>query len=185
MYFSKKSNKKIAIFLSCALISASMLTGCSLSDPPEESQDSYSFQELLDDNGQEYILTQNEDGTETARYPDGEEVTMRRHDDGTIDYVSGTAGLITGLAAGYLLFHGLAGGSGVFNAGSGRFIPSTPYARLDEKDKKEWQRSTYVPRASVHHDAEDSHINSKSSNASPHAVVKGGFGGAGARSAAS
>lgn len=207
MIFSKQSNRNIAIFLSAAMLSAVSLTGCgsdisennadqqsnntdNASDSSQDEAGNYGSQNLVDDNGNEYTLTQNSDGTETARYNDGQEVTMRRHDDGSIDFVSGAAGLIGGLAAGYLLFHGLGGGSGAYNASTHRYIPSTPYQQVSRQERDRRMQSSYVPSShssssSVKSSSSDSSSSAKSNSSSSSSVSKGGFGSVGARSAAS
>lgn len=75
----------------------------------------YADQELLDSDGRKYTLHQNEDGTETARYDNGEEVTFRRDEHGNVDYCSGTASLAAILAS-YFLFHGFMYPSGSMSA---------------------------------------------------------------------
>lgn len=83
-------------------------------------------QRLTDDNGVEYTLIDNGDGTETARYDDGRSVTFRRQDDGSLDFLSGTAGLIAGMAAGYFLFHGFSRPAGNWDASRNRYTVSEP-----------------------------------------------------------
>lgn len=67
-------------------------------------------QKLIDENGQAYTLTQNDNGTETATYDNGQSVDFERDEDNNIHYLSGTSGLLAGLAASYFFYHGLNNG---------------------------------------------------------------------------
>ena len=101
----------------------------------------YDDQELTDDNGDSYTLHANGDGTETARYEDGREVTFMHHNDGTLDYVSGTGSLLAGLAASYFLFNG-------FNAPGGRFdgkryVVNQPLYKLEKQERDSAMTSRY------------------------------------------
>ena len=108
----------------CVLIStfvAVSAAGCS-SDQEQYVDENYDSTSLVDDNGKSYTLTKNSDGTETAKYDDGQQVTFKRDGDGNLNFVSGAAGLMAGLAAGYFLFHGLSPSSGHFDSSSNRYI---------------------------------------------------------------
>ena len=105
----RKTKYLVGTFLATALL----IGGCSDSEtveetaPVENSQtQKLAGQRLTDDNGMEYTLIDNGDGTETARYDDGRSVTFQRQEDGSLSYLAGAAGLIAGMAAGYYLFHG-------------------------------------------------------------------------------
>ena len=62
--YSKKTKKMLAIF--SAVATTMMFSGCS-------NFDNTSY--IEDDNGERYQLIENPDGTETARYSNGKEVT--------------------------------------------------------------------------------------------------------------
>lgn len=113
--------------------------------------DSYEDQELIDDDGNTYVLHHNEDGTETAVYPDGRDVTFRRNHDNSLDFISGTAGMLAAMAAGYYLFHGLGcntGYRGSYNPSSGRYTCSEPLRRMDMAERNKRMQS-YVPSSSA------------------------------------
>ena len=128
---------------------------------------------LKDDVGETYTLRQNSDGTETADYGDGREVTFRREDDGTLSPISGTAGLLTGLAAGYFLFHGFQLPSGShFDTNTNRYVVNgTPQKITGEKRRQ--ALSTYVPSSNARTTTEKA--------ATAKGSAKSGFGSAGAR----
>ena len=99
----RKTKYLVGTFLATALL----IGGCSDSEtveetaPVENSQtQKLAGQRLTDDNGMEYTLIDNGDGTETARYDDGRSVTFQRQEDGSLSYLAGAAGLIAGMAAG-------------------------------------------------------------------------------------
>ena len=99
-----------------------------------ESSTNAGGQRLTDDNGNEYTLVDNGDGTETAAYDDGKSVTFQRQEDGSLDYLAGTAGLIAGLAAGYYMFHGFSNtnaNKGTWDAYRNRYTVSEPLKRND------------------------------------------------------
>lgn len=179
--YSKKTKKMLAVF--SAVATTMMFSGCSNSD-----QASY----IEDDNGERYQLIENPDGTETARYRDGREVTFKRDDDGNLTFMSGAAGLLGGLAAGYYLHKGLsAPQSGYYDSSSNRYI-SRPLRNDD--DKKSANNSTAntaaAARAAVSNNSTGSSSSSKVESApkpstSTSTSVKSGFGSAGARSSAS
>ena len=133
-----KTTKLLAVFTLTA--TTLCMSGCGLfgedetpttqntdnSSPKYSTDDSYQDQKLLDDNGKEYTLHRNPDGTETARYDDGKEVTFKRDENGNLNVVSGTAGLLAGLAAGYFLFHGFNTPVGSWNSSANRYAVSEP-----------------------------------------------------------
>ena len=175
---SKKTKKMIAIF--SAVATTMMFSGCSNSD-----QASY----IEDDNGERYQLIENPDGTETARYRDGREVTFKRDDDGNLTFLSGAAGLLGGLAAGYYLHKGLsAPQNGYYD--SSRYI-SRP---LRDDDKKSANNSTANAAAAIAATSSNNSAGSSSvskvestpkTSTSTSTSVKSGFGSAGVRSSAS
>lgn len=152
----------------------------------------YDDTDLKDDDGNEYSLHKNGDGTETAKYKDGREVTFRRDENNNLNYVSGAAGLLGGLAAGYFLFHGLNNGGGGYIS-NGAYHPSSSISRMSRRDRdrafagyvphRSSSSKTSTPAPKVSSSKSSSSSSSKSSVSS--GGSKGGFGGAGARSAAS
>lgn len=177
---SKKTKKMLAIF--SAIATTMMFSGCSNSD-----QASY----IEDDNGERYQLIENPDGTETARYRDGREVTFKHDDDGNLTFLSGAAGLLGGLAAGYYLHKGLsAPQNGYYDSSSNRYI-SRP---LRDDDKKRANNSTANAAAALAATSSNNSTGSSSvskvesapkTSTSNTTSVKSGFGSAGARSSAS
>ena len=119
-------------YLVGAFIATALLTGgCSdeVENPVPNTTQSLAGQRLTDDNGVEYTLIDNGDGTETARYDDGRSVTFRRQEDGSLDFLSGTAGLLAGMAAGYFLFHGFNSPAGNWDASRNRYTVTEPLKR--------------------------------------------------------
>lgn len=163
MKFTKHSLSLISI-LSASLI----ISGCS----------DNSSEVLVDDFGQQYRIYTNDDGSETIRYlndqyPDDEDatindssVTIKRNEDNSIDYISGNESLILGLAAGYLLFHGV-NTNLQYDYDRKRYVPSTPVTILSSEARNQ-QLSNYKPNTTT--------IKS---------TARSGFGSAGARSSAS
>lgn len=129
----RKTKYLVGTFLATALL----IGGCSDSEnveenpaPAENSQtQKLAGQRLTDDNGMEYTLIDNGDGTETARYDDGRSVTFQRQEDGSLNYLAGAAGLIAGMAAGYYLFHGFSRPAGTWNSSTNRYMISEPLRR--------------------------------------------------------
>jgi hypothetical protein len=146
MYLSNKSRAAIAIFT--AVSTTVLFTGCDDSSKvpgntgSEAETNADSSQVLKDDNGNEYTLVQNPDGTETAKYADGKEVTFKRDDDGNLNLISGAGGLLAGLAAGYFLFHGLNSTGGSFS--NGVYHPSSPPTAISQSERTQ-RMSRYVP----------------------------------------
>ena len=190
----RKTKYLVATFLATALLTG----GCSDSEnveenpaPAETSQtQKLAGQRLTDDNGVEYTLIDNGDGTETARYDDGRSVTFRRQEDGSLDYLYGAAGLIAGMAAGYYLFHGFSSPAGTWNSATNRYTVSEPLRRNDKNTS-----GAYTSRPSSSANSSASSSNSKvnlskesstpKTNASTSSSsAKSGFGGAGARTSA-
>lgn len=172
---SKKTKKMIAIF--SAVATTMMFSGCSNSD-----QASY----IEDDNGERYQLIENPDGTETARYRDGREVTFKRDDDGNLTFLSGAAGLLGGLAAGYYLHKGLsAPQNGYYDSSSNRYI-SRPLRDDDKKRANNSMVNAGATKAAVSNDSIGNKVESAPKTSTSNITsVKSGFGSAGARSSAS
>lgn len=224
--YEKESDKKriskvhmlIAAFLVVAVPTgvvlglATMLEDNKSENTEEQQQEEYQDQELLDDSGKSYTLHKNADGSETARYADGQDVTFRRQDDGSLSFMSGTAGLLAGLAGGYFLFHGLSSMGGMYSPSANAYVPSsTPSAISSSERASRIQRyaPAGVPIQDIRKDnvpagagsagkgyssssnsssSVASHSSKSSSSVSSKASVgsvKSGFGGAGARSSAS
>ena len=172
---SKKTKKMLAIF--SAIATTMMFSGCSNSD-----QASY----IEDDNGERYQLIENPDGTETARYRDGREVTFKRDDDGNLTFLSGAAGLLGGLAAGYYLHKGLsAPQNGYYDSSSNRYI-SRPLRDDDKKRANNSMINAGVTKDAVSSNSTGSKVESAPKTSTSNTTsVKSGFGSAGARSSAS
>ena len=172
---SKKTKKMLAIF--SAVATTMMFSGCSNSD-----QASY----IEDDNGERYQLIENPDGTETARYRDGREVTFKRDDDGNLTFLSGAAGLLGGLAAGYYLHKGLsAPQNGYYDSSSNRYI-SRPLRDDDKKRANNSMVNAGATKAAVSSDSTGNKVESAPKTSTNNTTsVKSGFGSAGARSSTS
>lgn len=132
---------------------------------PSEQEGPVTF---TDQNGEEVTVTPNPDGTETATYADGRSVTFRRADDGSLSVTDGMAPLLGGFAAGYLLARGFSGGTGYYDTERRRYTATTPYVATEPYDSRNAKAS-----------AKTAPSNGSAKNAA------GGFGSAGARSAAS
>lgn len=171
----------------------------------EEYNREYQDQELLDENGKKYTLHRNEDGTETARYEDGQEVTFKQENDGHLNVVSGNPTLIQPVAPSYFYFYGFNSPYGAYVAATHTYVPSStpqPMSSTERSDalKKytpsggkmqspiSYRRSSSSSGSSTggsSHVGSSSSSSSKSSSSSVSSGSKGGFGSAGARSAAS
>lgn len=155
----------------------------------------YQDQELLDDNGNKYTLHKNQDGSETARYDDGKEVTFKRDEQGNINRQSGDSSLLPGLLMGYLLFSGLSSSGGTWNS-AGNYVSNAPMKPISQEVRNA-NMQKYTPAGGKIQDITPPKSNgssgsgfakgSGSSNRAKSSVgnVKSGFGSAGARSAAS
>ena len=81
---------------------AALIVGCG-----QEKQ--VQGEKLTDENGRTYYLIKNPDGTETARYENGEEVTFRRDENDNLHYISGMSNLLPLMMMSYFMFHGMGG----------------------------------------------------------------------------
>ena len=209
MILSNRTSAIVATFTAVATTMA--FTGCeNAAEEAADTNDNYGETELTDDNGNPYKLIQNADGTETAKYPDGKEVTFKRDEDGNMNFVSGTAGLLAGLAAGYFLFHGMNYNSG-YASGNNYYSNSRPtrmsYSEQKDrlnymKEKREEKKSsggsastkaatstgnsssssgTSSSSSSKSNVSSSKSSSSSSSVKSSSSTAKGGFGSAGAR----
>ena len=184
-----KTKYLVGAFVATALL----IGGCGDEEttevPTQDQTQNLAGQRLTDDNGVEYTLIDNGDGTETARYDDGRSVTFRRQEDGSLDFLSGTAGLIAGMAAGYFLFHGFSSPAGNWDASRNRYTVSEP---LKSTNNPANAASTAKPSTNSTATNSNSKVNlskdpaPKSSAAtSSNSSAKSGFGNAGARGGSS
>jgi hypothetical protein len=197
---SIRTTKALALFT--VMAATVSFSGCGDEEVPQaEERDDYenfAGDVLTDEAGREYKLHDNGDGTETARYANGDSVTFRR-DEGGLSFLSGTAGLLAGLAAGYFIHRGLSGGhGGYYDANRKRYVASEPVRPL-KKDKEDKNSSNYRSssgsRSSSKNSSEAGKAAAKSSaaaaknsatgNTKSSVSAKSGFGSAGARSASS
>ena len=197
---SIRTTKALALFT--VMATTVSFSGCGDEEVPQaEERDDYenfAGDVLTDEAGREYKLHDNGDGTETARYANGDSVTFRR-DEGGLSFLSGTAGLLAGLATGYFIHRGLSGGhGGYYDANRKRYVASEPVRPL-KKDKEDKNSSNYRSssgsRSSSKNSSEAGKAAAKSSaaaaknsatgNTKSSVSAKSGFGSAGARSASS
>ncbi|WP_416177819.1 hypothetical protein [Dialister sp.] len=173
MYRSAKTAAILAAFMAVSG-AAVMMAGCG----QEQQKDRKDQQEdvLTDENGRKYELIKNDDGTETAKYENGDEVTFRRDDNDNLQYVSGMSSLLPMLMMSYFLFHGINGYSGHYDRNTGSVLNDRP-AYTEQKKNPNYGNtngSTYQSGKS----------SGKTTVTAP-AGGKTGFGGAGARGGAS
>ena len=185
---SGKTTKALAIFT--AVATTAVFSSCGVEDEDASARQNEA-NVLTDSDGNEYTLTQNADGSETADYGDGRKVTFKRDDNGNLNFISGTASLLAGLAAGYYLFHGFSNGrGGYYNAQTHRYTTYEPVQRIKDKDDRygsgysssSSSRSSSSKSASVSSSKSSTKSTTKSSVSSS---SKSGFGSAGARSSSS
>ena len=132
-----KTARIVAAF--AAVATTAMFAGCGEEELADEHEE-YEDQRLTDDEGVAYTLHRNADGTETARYDDGREVTFRRNGDGSLEHISGLGPLLAGLAAGYFLFHGFSVPYGSYNGS--RYVVQEPLKRMTRQEQEQ-QMSRY------------------------------------------
>ena len=147
---------------------ALMLAGCGQEAPKGEA--------LTDENGRTYHLIKNEDGTETAKYDNGDEVTFRRDENDNLNYVSGMSSLLPMMLMSYFLFHGIGGYQGHYDRNTGNVL----------NDKRPAYTQTQQPGAAAGTAAgtavKQGQPSSGKTSVSAPAGGKTGFGGAGVRS---
>ena len=80
---------------------------------------------VADSNSDEYSLTKNDDGTETATYSNGEQVTFKNDSNGNVSYISGNETLLSLILMNYLLYSGF-NNSGSYNNSTRSFVNSMP-----------------------------------------------------------
>ena len=84
---SGKTARILAAFTAASV--ACVAAGCSDEDELASLDYEYEDEQMVDDAGNPYTLHRNEDGTETAVYDDGREVTFRRDENNNLNFVSG------------------------------------------------------------------------------------------------
>lgn len=195
---SGKTARILAAFTAASV--ACVAAGCS--DDELASLDyEYEDEQMVDDAGNPYTLHRNEDGTETAVYDDGREVTFRRDENNNLNFISGTAGLLSGLAMGYFLFHGLQPSQpGYYDKNTGRYVARgnmQPLSREERDDKyrpygaagraasRAVSGNNSAAKAQPNNAGVKNGTNAQNNNTSVKSGAKTGFGSAGARSAAS
>ena len=169
------SSKTAAILAAFTAISAPlMLSGCG----QEKQQQG---EALTDDQGRTYHLIKNEDGTETARYDNGEEVTFRRDEDNNLNYVSGMSSLLPMMLASYFLFHGIGGYSGHYDRNTGNVLNNKPAYQQTQQQPGTNTGTAAAGNKSGTYQQGTTGNSGKSTVAAP-AGGKTGFGSAGVRS---
>lgn len=173
MYRSAKTAAILAAFMAVSG-AAVMMAGCG----QEQQKDRKDQQEdvLTDENGRKYELIKNDDGTETAKYENGDEVTFRRDDNDNLQYVSGMSSLLPMLMMSYFLFHGINGYSGHYDRNTGSVLNDRP-AYTEQKKNPNY--------GTANGSAYQSGKSSGKTTVTAPAGGKTGFGGVGARGGAS
>ncbi len=214
---SSKASKMIAIFSTVSVFSACMFAWINSESAFEDEYDNSYLddegllapqeeQRLLDDNGNEYTLFSNPYGSETASFDNGEQVTFSRDDDGSLNFISGSAGLLAGMLASYYLFHGYNPPAGRWNPNTNRYTVTDKLNRLPDADRtsairrylpentklnspdvalKRQQEEQKMSASGGSSARSGSSTNNGKTGSSSVGSTKKGFGGVGARSAAS
>lgn len=193
----RKTKYLVGTFLATALLFSGCFSETEDTPAPTQNTDTQKLagQRLTDDSGVEYTLIDNGDGTETARYDDGRSVTFRRQEDGSLDFMSGTAGLIAGLAAGYFMFHGFSSGGGTWDSARNRYTVSEPLQRRDtptsaatnSTNQNSTARNSTTPNSTTQNSTtqnsttQNSKVNLSKEPTASSSNAKSGFGSAGAR----
>ena len=196
---SGKTVRILAAFTAASV--ACVAAGCSGEDELASLDYEYEDEQMVDDAGNPYTLHRNEDGTETAVYDDGREVTVRRCENNNLPFVSGTAGPLSGLAMGYFLFDGLQPSQpGYYDKNTGRYVARgnmQPLSREERDDKyrpygaagraasRAVSGNNSAAKAQPNNAGVKNGTNAQNNNTSVKSGAKTGFGSAGARSAAS
>lgn len=166
------SSKTAAILAAFTAVSAPlMMAGCG-------QQEKQQGEALKDDQGRTYHLIKNEDGTETARYDNGEEVTFRRDENDNLNYVSGASSLLPMLLASYFLFHGIGGYSGHYDRNTGNVLNNKP--AYQQQQQQPTTNGAATNKSSTYQQGSTS--NGGKSTVTAPAGGKTGFGSAGVRS---
>lgn len=186
-----KTSRIVAAF--AAVATTMMFSGCDYAFSGSEGwKTGYNDRELVDDNGETYTLHRNDNGTETASYGDGREVTFNRRSDGSLDVISGAGALLPALAASYFLFNNHSAPGGRFD-GTRYVVNERPYELTDQERRDEQNSRVGGGSSSSKSKSSKSVGGAKAPGSSGTAKksstsgssVKSGFGGAGARSASS
>lgn len=170
-----KSAKTAAILAAFMALNgtAALISGCG-----QEKQ--VQGEKLTDENGRTYYLIKNPDGTETARYENGEEVTFRRDENDNLHYISGMSNLLPLMMMSYFMFHGMGGWSGHYDRNSGTVINDRP--AYTQQKNPQYGTTNSAKQASPSY---KSGTSSNKSTVKAPAGGKTGFGGAGVRGGAS
>ena len=82
---SGKTARILAAFTAASV--ACVAAGCSDEDELASLDYEYEDEQMVDDAGNPYTLHRNEDGTETAVYDDGREVTFQRDENNNLNFI--------------------------------------------------------------------------------------------------
>ena len=173
---SKETRILLATFMATT---AGFTLGCSGEQSDSLVSDDTSYERLKDDSGKSYTLVSNGDGTETAKYDNGDSVTFKRDDDGNLNFVAGTAGLLAGLGAGYFLWHGLSSSGSYYDSSSRSYRPSSSVSSdikkngwqkyEKEKERGRYTGGTYVNSGNSFSSSNNSKSNSTNSSSNSNA----------------
>ncbi len=165
------SNKTALILAAFTAVSAPlMMAGCGQEAPKGDT--------LTDENGRKYQLVKNEDGTETAKYENGDEVTFRRDENDNLNYVSGMSSLLPMMMMSYFLFHGMGGYRGTYDRATGNVLNNNKPAYTQTQQTGNAANTANANKSTVQ---QGSTSTNKSTVTAP-AGGKTGFGSAGVRS---
>ena len=146
---------------------------------------------LKDKDGNEFLLTKNQDGTETATYDDGRTVSFQRDENNHIHHTGGESSILPMLLGSYFLYHGF--GSTTpnqyhYDSNTKTYVSEQPLQKMDENERRN-RANSFLPAAAASYYRNTGDISTSSKGAASKSSVsnsaKGGFGGAGARSASS
>lgn len=177
----------------------------------DELADQNTSQKLIDSDGNYYILTDNNDGTETAVFENGKSITFKRNDNNDLEIISAkneddsifedSASIISGMLIGYFLSKGLSAPSGYYQGNSFKTteqprqfseIEQRNYAKQYEEDaeNRRYRRTGSNGIVSNTYTMAASKVSPSSSNVKvnltkpPSATAKTGFGSVGVRTSA-
>lgn len=168
------SSKTACILAAFTAVSAPlMLAGC--------GQEAVKGDALTDENGRTYHLIKNEDGTETAKYDNGEEVTFRRDENDNLNYISGMSSLLPMMMMSYFMFHGLGGYHGTYDRSTGNVLNNNRpgYTQTQQSGNGQGTANKSTSNAST---VKQGTTGSNKSTVTAPAGGKTGFGSAGVRS---
>lgn len=182
---ARKKYTLLALFMSASLIVSGCGSNSDVSEPAssaaaQKAEASDQDNKLVDDDGKEFTMTENDDGTETMTYEDGDSVTFEDQGDQQYRYVSGNSNLLPRLGVAYLLWHN--------NRRTSNNLRSQSAAYRDKQDQNDANTGTSGGGAVVSggrsHSAVSSDQTTRKSGSASVSSHKG-FGSAGARSGAS